>query len=305
MLTPEQLEQRLNYICGSDVGAILGVNDWSTPVDVWLQKTRRKEAEDISDKPAVKAGNMLEEAVAQWFAAVTGKEIYGDNTFHVHKSIPHLGGNVDRFIVGENAILECKTTQSDRGWGAGYLEGDNKIPDSYLCQVIHYCAVTNRDVAYVAVLIRGIDFRWYRYERDVVLEEQIIGRCTSFWLDNVKADVAPEPKTAEEVTALLRGKISDDYVQADIEIQTAVENFKDARDDLKKIEENQKYWKDIVCSYMKDKQTLVNTDGTIAVTWKQREGSVRFDTKSFKEAHPELYKQFETKGDYVRTFLVK
>lgn len=305
MLTPAQLEQRLNFITGSDVGAILGVNNYKTPVQVWLEKTRQEVAPDIGDKPAVKAGNRLEDAVANWFTAETGKEVYKDDKFFIHRSIPFLGGNIDRLVTGENALLECKTTQSDKGWGAGFMAGDNKIPDNYLCQVIHYCAVANCNVAYIAVLIRGIDFRWYKYERDLDLEEDILARCIAFWNVNVKGNLAPAPKTEGEVKTILRGKVSDDYIQANPEAEAAIINLKCARELIKQQEEFETYWKNWLCIYMNEKQTLVNNDGTIGITWRQREGSVRFDTKAFKEAHPELYKQFETKGDFVRTFLVK
>jgi putative phage-type endonuclease len=306
MLTPQQLEQRLNFLTGSDVGAILGINEYKTPVQVWLEKTRQLVAEDISDKPAVKAGIRLEDAVATWFEHETGKQVIKDDKFFIHSNLPYLGGNIDRLVVGENALLECKTTQSDRGWGAGFIHGDNKIPDNYLCQVIHYCAITGCEVGYVAVLIRGIDFRWYKYERDLSLEATIIERLTQFWFNHVQSNVAPEPKTADEVKTLLRGNVSDDYVMInDIGIIGALEMLRHTREELKRLKEVEEACKNEICVYMGDKQTLVNTDGTIAVTWNQREGSTRFDSKSFKEKHPDLYKQFEVKGDYVRTFLVK
>ena len=305
MLSPEQLEQRLDYICGSDVGAICGVNEWKTPVEVWLEKTRQQVAKDISDKPAVKAGNMLEGAVANWFALETGKKIKEATEFYVHKDIPFLGGNIDRLIDGENALLECKTTQSDKGWGAGYSEGDNQIPDSYLCQVIHYCAITNRDVAYIAVLIRGIDFRWFKYERDMALEKLITDKCVAFYNNHIKANICPEPTTEEEVKIALRGRISDETIVADDSTWVALDTLKKIKEQIKALEEAEKSCRNIVCTALKDKQTLVDLNGRILATWKQREGSVRFDAKTFKDANPELYKQFEVKGEPVRTFLIK
>ncbi len=305
MLTPEQIEKRLDYVTGSDVGTILGINKYETPVELWQIKTRQFVKHDISDRPAVKAGNRLENAVAEWFTAETGKELINDDNFIIHPTLPLLGGNIDRRVVGENALLECKTTQSEEGWGEGYLLGDNKIPDSYLCQVIHYCAITGCDVAYIAVLIRGIDFRWFMYERDLNLEEFITSKCIGWWNDHVVANVAPQPSTENEVLALLRGKISAEFVVADNETLIAIDELKDVRAKIKEWEKLEKLYRDALCVYMNDKQTLANPDGTIAITWKQREGSVRFDTKAFKEKFPELYSEFEVQGEPVRTFLVK
>jgi len=305
MLTKEQISIRKNYVCGSDIGTILGVNRFATAVELWQIKTGRMEAPDIGNKPAVKAGNMLEDAVAHWFATETGKELYKDERFIIHPSIPVLGGNIDRRITGENALLECKTTQSGEGWGEGFPAGDNIIPHAYLCQVIHYCAITGCDTAYIAVLIRGIDFRWYKYERNIELEKIVMERCVQWWEQYVVADTAPAPVTEDDVTALLQGRVSDATAPATVEIECAVDELRHVRSEIDSLEAQEKSLRDIICAFMGDRQTLVTSSGKVAITWKQREGSVRFDAKTFKSKHPDLYREFEVKGDPVRSFLVK
>jgi len=52
----EWLEERKNGIGGSDAATILGLNPYKTNIDLWEEKTGRKEAIDISDKPYVKYG---------------------------------------------------------------------------------------------------------------------------------------------------------------------------------------------------------------------------------------------------------
>jgi putative phage-type endonuclease len=305
MLTQKQIEQRFSYLTGSDTGTICGVNPWATPVELWQYKTRRAIAKDVSDKPAVIAGNMLEDAVTKWFEIETGKEVVKDDKFYVHRDIPFLGGNIDGFIVGENAILECKTTQSDKGWGAGYLQGDNKIPDSYLCQVIHYLAVTNREMAYVAVLIRGIDFRWFRYERNYELEDAVINKQIKFWNDHIIADIPPTPQTADEVKLLLQGKISPEAVTASADISFMLEELRLVRADIDLLKDKEEELVNKICVYMGDKQTLLNTDNTVAVTWKQRPGTITFDSKKFKKDNPDLYQKYQKQGKEVRSFLLK
>ena len=305
MLSPEQIEQRLSFITGSDAGTICGVNPYATPIDVWQQKTRREVAPDISNKPSVKAGNMLENAVAEWFTHETGKELIITGDFHVHPAIPFLGGNIDRLVVGENALLECKTTQHENGWGEGYEAGDNKIPDHYLCQVIHYCAVTGCDIAYIAVLIKGIDFRWFKYERNHELEKIIIDREVAFWNDHILADVCPEPTNEDEVVIALRGRVSTEAITVNEVIIDAIERLKDVRATIDTLEDEEEELRDLICVYMNDKEILLNTDGTVAVTWKQRPGTITFDSKKFKEEHPEMYSKFEKQGKEVRSFLLK
>ena len=54
MTEKQWLEERKNGIGGSDAATILGLNPYKTNIQLWEEKTRRKEAEDISDKPYVK-----------------------------------------------------------------------------------------------------------------------------------------------------------------------------------------------------------------------------------------------------------
>ena len=304
MLTDEQIEQRLSYLTGSDAGTICGVNPYQTAVELWQLKTRRAVQKDISDKPAVKAGNMLEDAVAQWFAHERGVKLTTCPDFIIHPTIPFLGGNVDRFIQDDNALLECKTTQSDKGWGAGYLEGDNTIPDHYLCQVIHYCAISNANCAYIAVLIRGIDFRWFKYERNLALEKKVIDRLTDFWINHIVGDHAPEPQTAYDVLTL-RPDVTDVTAVADADISETIATLKETKTIIKGLEDTQKKLQDLLCVFMREKQVLVEANGKVAATWKERQGSKRFDARAFREAHPEMYEQFEVQGEPVRTFLLK
>lgn len=302
MLTPEQVENRLSYLTGSDTSVICGVNQYMTPYQLWLYKTRREVAPDISDNPYVKAGIRLEAAVADWFEAETGKRVRPAMEFYIHKDFPVLAGNIDRFLVNEKAILECKTTQSDKGWGQGYEHGDNKIPDQHLCQVIHYCAVADVDVAYVAVLIRGIDFRWFKYERDRELEADIIKRELTFWNDHVMADKPPEPLTEKEMLHLLGGKVSNESICANGEIQQALDELRVTREQIDYLEFIEKGLRDKIVVYMGEHEKLLNLDGTIALTYKQIKGSTSFDKEKFVCAHPELYNKFLKTGKEKRYF---
>lgn len=51
---------RAKGVGGSDMGTILGLNPYSTPYDLWLEKTGRQQPEDISGKWAIVKGNALE-----------------------------------------------------------------------------------------------------------------------------------------------------------------------------------------------------------------------------------------------------
>lgn len=54
MTEKEWLEERKKGIGGSDAATILGLNPYKSNIDLWAEKTGKKEPPNISDKPYVK-----------------------------------------------------------------------------------------------------------------------------------------------------------------------------------------------------------------------------------------------------------
>lgn len=300
-LTEDQKEQRLSYITGSDCPTIMGINPWGDIISLWRQKLRLEVAEDISWKPVIKAGNYLEPVVAQWFSDDTGKLCEVDAELKIHKSIPFMAGNIDRKITGENAILECKTTSRDNNWGS---DGDNSIPDYYLCQVAHYAAVCDVERVYVAVLIRGADFRWYTYERNQKLEDLIIKKEKEFW-GCIKTETPPEARTLDEIASLYFMANEKEPLIADHTIEAAIEKYNFNKKSMNQLKEEQERLQVFIKSYMKDHDMLLDLNGKPIATWKNAKGTARFDAKSFAKDHQLLYDKYMKQGDSSRRFLIK
>lgn len=101
--------------------------------------------------------------------------------------------DVDRMIIGENAGLECKTASPFMAekWS------DGKIPLSYQIQCLHYMSVCNADAWYIAVLIYGREFKYYKIERDEEMLADLIQIEDNFWNEHVLKGVLPEPDGSE------------------------------------------------------------------------------------------------------------
>jgi putative phage-type endonuclease len=301
MLTKEQKEWRLNHVTGSDVGTICGVNPWGNVVELWQEKLGLREAEDISENPRVKAGIYLEPVVAKWFEDETGKKVFEDHNSLVHKEHEFMGAHIDRRVEGESAILECKTAGFSQGWGE---QGDNTIPDSYLCQVAHYVSVCDVERAYIAVLIGGNDFRWYTYERNLKLEKTLIERCKAFW-NCVQKEIPPEPRTADELIALYSQAGELGALIASEEVELAIEKLKETKQKIKELEVIEEANQLTVKKFMRNHDILLANSGQKLVTWKNRKGSQRFDASTFKDEHPEVYKRYLVTGMPTRTFIIQ
>ena len=200
MSREDWLQLRRTSIGGSDVATILGFNKYKSPYQLWLDKTGQIDIDASDPSEAAYWGNVFEETVAKEFTKRTGAKVRNDNHMYFHREYDFLSANVDRQVVGENAILECKTASmflSDK-W-----EGEN-IPDQYIFQVQHYLNVLDKEYAYIAVLVGGQKFQWKRIERDQELIDIIQERLIAFWEVNVKQNVAPPIDGSQSTTDFLK-----------------------------------------------------------------------------------------------------
>jgi len=294
------LEARRLGIGGSDVGAIIGVNSYRTPLDVYLDKTGQAPLETEESAPMY-WGNVLEEVVAQEFAKRTGKTIRRRNSSFVHGEFGFLRANIDRYIVGEKSILECKTagefTKGD--WGE---DGTDEIPFAYLVQIYHYMTVTNYHRAYCAVLIGGRDYRIYDipYRRETA--DKLVARCSDFWHNHVIPRVPPEPVNQDDLSSLFPAHV-DKAVTATDEIANMIGHYNELKTQAKDYDETLEKLKFEIQKFMGEAGALVDIHGATLATWRSAKSS-RLDTSTLKMAEPEIYKKY-LKEASCRRFLVK
>lgn len=188
----EWLEIRRGYIGGSDAGAVAGCNPYVGPYGVWLDKTGGAMGND-GGSIVTEVGSYLEQFVADKFTETTGKKVQKVNFVLVNEQYPWACADIDRRIVGEDAILECKTTNS---FGNAKLIRSGEYPMTWYCQMMHYLAVTGAKKAYLAVLIASRDFQIFELERDEAEIESLMNMEWKFW-EHVKDGTPPVPNAAD------------------------------------------------------------------------------------------------------------
>ena len=164
----EWLKYRKQGIGGSDAGAVCGLNPYRTAMQVYYDKTT--DSIETFDNEAMRQGREFEDDVARRFMEASGKKVRRANFMYYDENYPFMLADIDRMVVGENAGLECKTASP-------YLADkwkDGKIPLHYQLQCYHYMSVCNAEAWYIAVLIYGREFKYYRLERDEEMMENLI-----------------------------------------------------------------------------------------------------------------------------------
>ncbi len=172
----EWLQIRRGYIGGSDAGAIIGMNPYSSAFSVWAEKTGK--VPEFEGNISTRTGTLLEDLVAKLFMEETGKKVQRLNFTLVNEQYPFACANIDREIIGEDAILECKTTNSFVNVKK-FRTGE--YPEMWYAQMTHYLAVTGAQKAYLAVLSECRDFRIFELERDEDEIKALMDAEAAFW----------------------------------------------------------------------------------------------------------------------------
>ena len=282
----EWLNARKRGIGGSDASVVLGFNRWKSPFQLYLEKTGEY-SEEI-DNEAIYWGNTLEDIVAKEFQKRTGKKVRRRHQMFVHPEHEFMIANIDRDVVGEKALLECKTTNA---FNSGAWDGD-EIPAEYICQVQHYMAVLGYKKAYIAVLIGGNKFVWKEVERDDEFIDIMIQREKEFWENHVLAGQPPAIDGSTSATELLDKLYPTDNgetVMLDSETEQLIEAIESLKNEKKQIEEQLKAYENQLKMALED--ASIGVTNRFKVTYKAITTN-RIDSKRLKEEHPEIYEKY-------------
>lgn len=275
---------RRQGIGGSDAGIIMGLNKYKTAFELWLDKTGQV-LPDESAGEAAYWGNQMEEVVAKEFEKRTGKKVRRSNMMYQHPEHDFMLANVDRFIVGEDALLECKTASA---YLAKEWESD-EVPATYLVQIQHYLAVTGKSKAYVAVLIGGNKFIWKEIDRDEELINQIIAFELDFWETNVKGQLAPALDGSSAAEKYLKDRFAKSEDKQIILPKTFNEYLTERANlerDIKLLETRKKEIDNNIKGHMESAEKALSDN--YEVSWKSMT-SKRVDTKKLKEKFSDIY----------------
>lgn len=296
----EWLEWRRKGIGGSDAAAILGLNRYCSPFDVYLDKIGQKEEQP--DNEAMRQGRDFEDYVAFRFAEQTGKKVRRRNVMFQHSEYPFLVGNVDRMVVGEQSGLECKTTSILNK--SNFKNGE--YPDTYYVQAMHYMAVTGLPKWYLAVLVLNKDFYVFEIERDEAEIAALIEAERYFWEEHVLKEIPPAFDGSKAASECLKAM----YPEAEEKLTGALFGYEDKLSEYIALGQGIKH---LQTQQEKIKQEIQHTMETAeeglangyVVTWKNRTRKGGVDSKKLEAEHPNLYEQYSKPATKYRVFEVK
>jgi putative phage-type endonuclease len=201
------LKVRTLGLGGSDVAAACGLSPWTTPYQLWLEKTGRAERErDIAAVQRMRWGQLLEPLVlAEWdnrhpeYILTGGDGIYADPDLSWRLAfVDGLAWTPDRELA---AVVEAKTG-SHHG-AAGWA--DDAVPVHYVTQVQWYLSILDAPRAYVPALLDTSTYVERVIERDNDLIASLIEQAGEFWR-HVERD-EPPPVDATDGTRRMLARV--------------------------------------------------------------------------------------------------
>lgn len=314
----EWLEGRKLGIGSSDVGIILGLNKYSTPLRLWLKRTGRTAPE--AENAAMSRGHRMEVVVANDFAAATGAVIDNnsvDDWHAVDRDRPFLRVSPDRLWWPEGTpegerttesalILECKTCTADVTPETVF----DAFPYWY-AQVQYQMGVMGVGrcaLAWINVGTPNLPFGYTFVDFDAKYYGGVmVPALEKFWNENIVGGAMPETITDDE-DAIIRYRKAEEGSKsvASEQVVARIARCKAVEEQIKTLEKEADDIKLEVKTAMGEAETLVAPDGkTVVATWKNCSVAGRFDSKRFKEENPETYEKYMSGGGETRRLTLR
>ncbi len=189
------LNIRKGYIGASEVSAVLGVNQWKSPLSLYLEKIGAVDGQVENEH--IEFGKQMEAPIREWFPKKFEK---AEGVKIEVQPCPYMFGHpVHKFLAASpdgvmehpehgDGGIEIKTA-SEYMWRE--WEEDN-LPDAYYVQVQAQMLVTGWSYVYIVALV-GKKLLWKLIPRNDEIINIIVDRCFDFWHNNVLAKVPPAP----------------------------------------------------------------------------------------------------------------
>ena len=303
----EWLELRKEGIGGSDAGAVMGLNKYTSPLKLF--KIKRGIYTDSSDNVYTKKGKSLERLIFEDY--VVPDPDFATYTLHrpkctfINTHYPWLRANCDAFATAPNTdyntVIEIKwvSEYAEVNWNEDEYCG---VPASYYAQVQHYMTVTGAKYAVIYALFdKDWTVRKYHIPYDISFSLKLISQTREFYSMLLTG-------TAPKVSATLDKEFLTDMLESSPSVTEVSSEMSDIaaeylvrKTELKESEKqvNALYDK-LVSMYLEGKRP---TDAfKMSMSTCKHTG---FDTKRFADEHPDVYEQYKTTSEYTRTTVRK
>jgi putative phage-type endonuclease len=293
---------RKGGITATGITAINGSSPYKTAYRLWAELTGQVGEQEVG--AAAQRGQLLEQAVADYYTAETGKKLRKSNGIVRLKEHPWAMASLDRTIVGDtDGLVEIKTSTSNR-WQL------YPVPPEYVDQVQWQMFITGASYCDVAVLLSGLVFRIERVEADPVYQTQLFDKAVLF--RELVQSKTPPPLTGNDSDTLaeVKPQSNNTYAVADPQLDHIARLYIEAKAEAEAADAALKEMAIAIKEAIADGEG-VKGQGWLA-TWKTNKSSVKVDWESIADVlrtvapdtYGEAIKRFTSEKPGARVFRV-
>lgn len=271
MLTVEQKEIRKKGLGATDCAVVMGLSQYKTPYELWLEKTGRREPTAILNDDRLHLRHAHEETISREYARRHGVKLRRVNQTIFHKRLPFMLCNLDRVIIGHRKIVECKSASGFMRpfWGE---TGSDAAPIEYLLQVQHQMACSEYEDSDIAALIDIDDYREYATPRNEKVIKKIEDACEKFWVENVLADIPPPPTTRGDLK-LMYPQNNGTFIQVTPEIIKHMDDLEIVKSEIKRFTGQKEFFEHQIINFIADNDGIKNDEKILATFQANKAGN--------------------------------
>jgi predicted phage-related endonuclease len=287
---------RIGFIGGSDISAVLGLSKFKTPYQTYLEKIGESPELSKYEHDFFMRRKLAEKYIIEVYSSIEKTEIIHRNEIHIDNEYDFFRSEIDFDFKKDNIFWngEAKSISiwdDSSKWGESFTDF---IPKDYLLQVQWGLMCSGRDKCNLIAMKGFDDFRQYYIYRNDELISHLRDEALKFW-DNVQNKIPPNPSTVKDFE--LKGcnnrpVEADDYILSMINRKKNLDLMVDELDNVK----------DEIKKFIGENETLMYK-GDVLATWKEQ-STTRGDFLSLEKSHPDIAKEFK-KTTKSRTLRIK
>jgi len=187
-LSPAQLAARRHSIGGSDANIILS-GDPRRVLELWEQKTGRREPDDLTGKLPVMLGCWTEAFNRQWYEQVAGERVVSAGITMTCSTYGWRTCTLDGLVERSGAVWEAKHT--------GAFVKSDEVLERYMPQLQHNMAIARVDRAILSVIFGNHKHELFEVAADWLYQLDLLEAEEAFWTAVLEGTppvvVAPPP----------------------------------------------------------------------------------------------------------------
>jgi putative phage-type endonuclease len=229
------LAARRGGVGGSEVGALIGVNEHETAMSIWTKKKRTEPDVELTGAP-IEWGHRLEDVVAQKTAEEIGMVSRFGGGLWAMVDKPHIRVTPDRFACRPRswkaeAVIECKTAGSDEHWDSGTIRkdghGTGSAPLSYQAQLQWQLGILGLSTGFLGCFVLGSERQFFTVEVEFNPSwfEEMVTAADRFWVQNILGEEIPLHDYRHPITEDLIKELHPAVVQPSTQLPDLAEEW--------------------------------------------------------------------------------